>query len=192
MSEGNRYNTKTSVVRPDAKREITVRPMSEAESAAIQANSRAGLDLTQRIQMPELDSTHTGHVRHVDDPVTNAKASLLYSVAYIIVVFIALLAMLIITDIADGDGFVFFGLLIGGTSFFALGILSLNRRQGLHHSATGISHHEIEARERMHATNAEVEIERIRQAGEVAKYAIASTSRLMQKRWQIESGKDAE
>ncbi len=71
-------------------------------------------------------------------------------------------------------------------------ILALNRRQGLHHSATGISHHEIDARERMHATNAEVEIERIRQAGEVAKHAIDSTSQLMQKRWQIESGKDAE
>jgi hypothetical protein len=123
--------------------------MSEAESSALQSFTRDEHEPISVVATAKIDSTHTGHVRHVDDPVTNAQASLLYSVAYIIVVFIAILALLIITDIADGDGAAFFGILIGGTSFFALGILSLNRRQGLHHSATGIAHHELKSRERI-------------------------------------------
>lgn len=135
-----------------------VRVMTPHESAAFGTITQVQpAQASQRREFVQLDNTHSGHVRHDDNPVINAQASLLYSAAYIAVFFMALLAMLIITDLADGDGLAFFGILIGGTSIFALGILAVNRAQGLKHSATGIAHAEVKTRVQMNDRNAQVD-----------------------------------
>lgn len=143
-----------------------VRRMSEAESAALQSMTQGQIQsqAQQAIQLPAWEGTHTGHVRHVDDPLLNVAASLRYSSVYILVVAIIIGALLILATIQFELGIDFWtGLEIEvvATGLAALFILYKNRGQGLHHSATGIAHAEIKAKTQMFATQAEVEIHRI-------------------------------
>jgi hypothetical protein len=158
-----------------------VRRITADESAALQGMTQTALQPStqQMIQLQEWEGTHTGHVRHVEDPVTNASASLIYSAAYIIVVAIAVAALLILTDLADGDFIVFIGLELLGTTVASFFVLAWNREQGLHHSATGIGHSELKTREKMYSrlaqveeyridANKEIELERLRGQRELA------------------------
>lgn len=143
-----------------------VRRMSAEESAALQGLTpgQAQPLAQQAIQLPAWEGTHTGHVRHVDDPITNAKASLLYSSVYVLVVAILVGALLILAAVQLELGIDFWtglGIEITATGLAALYILYKNRGQGLHHSATGIAHAEIKTKGQMFATQAEVEKHRI-------------------------------
>lgn len=105
------------------------------------------------------------------DAVENAQASLMYSKAIIAVFAGGLLGLLFLAwlrwggDIATYAGL--YVLLLSGGGLLALVV---NRKQGLHHSSTGIAHHQIDSAER------------------VAMYAIDTHAELMEKRWRLESG----
>lgn len=160
----NYWTDDEAQVRP-AKRQDTfvpparVRQMTPAESAALQGIVSAPMQppTQQAIQLQEWEGTHTGHVRHEDNPVKNAQASLLYSVAYIVVAALAVAAFLLLTGLADGDIGVFCGFEILGTCLVGFVVLAFNRQQGLHHSATGLGHAELKTRERMYETLADVQ-----------------------------------
>lgn len=134
-----------------------VRRMSEAESAALTGLTQGAMQPSETIQLPTLDNSHTGHIREVSDPILQAKASLLYSVAIMAVAAFVIGALLILSGICEGDPGAFFGLEILGTGIVGMIALAVNRKQGLHHSATGIAHAEVETRERMHNRQAEVQ-----------------------------------
>jgi hypothetical protein len=108
----------------------------------------------------------THHARSDDSAITNALASLIYSVA------MGSAAAMITAGIL----FIAYNLLGGDEGLYAIawlvtwGICVLvallrNRLQGLWHSPTGIAHHEIESRER------------------IALYAIDRHVQLIEKRW---------
>lgn len=125
----------------------TVRRMTPEESTALAGMTQGSSHTPTTIQLPEFDNnTHTSHVRTNDGPVEQAKASLLYSLAYVIVAALAMGAFLILTNIADGDFVVFAGMEILGTCILSTFALGYNREQGLHHSATGLGHAELKTR----------------------------------------------
>jgi hypothetical protein len=110
-------------------------------------------------------------VRSDDTALTQAQASLVYSAAYafaaaLITGGIVLIAWLKYGINGDGDNYVVLWLLLWGLS--VLIALIINRAQGLHHSSTGIAHHEIESRERL------------------AMYAIDRHVELIEKRWRLD------
>ncbi len=91
-----------------------------------------------------------------DSAITIANAALLYSKGYIVASAIITVALLMLAYPLIGGQFtvyVFAGLLLWGVSI--LGALLWNRKQGLHHSSTGIAHASIASNERvaMHALN---------------------------------------
>lgn len=85
-----------------------------------------------------------------DNAVTIAKASLMYSSAHIgAIAFITFALLMLAYPLVGGrlTVYLFVGLLVWGAA--GLGALLWNRAQGLHHSATGIAHADISARERV-------------------------------------------
>ncbi len=101
-----------------------------------------------------------GHlVRSDDTAVTQAKASLLYSVAYAVAAGLITAGICFIGYLYEGSGGDFYALLwLVSWGVCILVALAFNRRQGLWFSSSGIAHHEIESRERvaMHAIDRHV------------------------------------
>ena len=133
--------------------------------------------------------SHTGHIRHTDDAITNARASLLYSKAIIFVVSIGITAILFLVYLdRGGDLGVYFGIELLALSGAALVALLYNRGQGLHHSASGIAHHELRTQEKIARRHAQTQEYLIDSQERVAMYAIDKHVELVQTRWQLEVG----
>lgn len=118
-----------------------------------------------------LRGTQTAHARQDDDAITHAKATLLISAAYIVAAGMITVGLLLIVWLFRGLGdrfapYAYVGLIAWGLAI--LFALWSNRRQALYHSPTGISHHEIDSRER------------------VATHAIDTHARLLLARWRLE------
>lgn len=139
MNEPKRYELST-FVRPDP----PVQPPAPVDLPAV-------VDLVQR-------DAGGIQVRQADDALTHAKATLLVSAAYVAAALVITVGLLLIVWLFRGLGegwaaYVYAGLLLWGIA--TLLALWANRRQSLHHSPTGIAHHEIDSRERLahHALN---------------------------------------
>jgi len=112
-----------------------------------------------------------GHARSDDDAVGTAKATLLVSAAYGVAALLITLGLLALAWIfrwlgGSWPAYAYGGLLIWGVVVVV--VLLLNRRQGLHHSPSGIAHHEISARER------------------IARHAIDTHADLLLERWRLD------
>jgi len=125
------------------------------------------------LQVPDiLPPAHlSGHARQDDSAVSHAYATLLVAAAYIIASAMITAGLLLIAWIYRGLGdkmplYFYVGLLLWGICVLAA--LFANRRQGLHHSPTGVAHAEISSRERL------------------ARYAINTHARLLLARWKHE------
>lgn len=140
-------------------------PLSPVEGEIIARGSQfAGQLMTTRSPSADIQ-TH-------DSALTHAKASLLYSVAYSApAAMITAGLLLVIWMYRGGPGGVYFfvGLIVWGMAFLAA--LYGNRAQGLHHSATGVAHHEIDAKT------------------EVAIYAIDRHCQMLEAKWMADRGK---
>lgn len=135
-----------------------VRRMSEAESAALTGMTQGAMTQAQPIQLPEFDGAHTGHVRHIDDPITNAQATINYGHvigAWAAVAISALLFYGYIHGQVSQEDYIPVQVVIIGVCMLVS--LVINRAQGLHHSATGISHAETKTKERMYNRMAKVQ-----------------------------------
>lgn len=119
---------------------------------------------------------NSADARQVDSAITRDKASLLYSGAYGVAALIVTVGLLLIVYMFRGGnlgGYFFTGLILWGVALLA--ILYYNRGQGLHHSPSGIAHHEIDAR----VTEAEIR-------ADVAKHAIDAHVALLRDKWALE------
>lgn len=133
--------------------------------------------------------SHTGHIRHQDDAITNAKASLLYSKALILVTSIGITAILFLVYLNQGgDLGVYFGIELLALSGAALVALVVNRAQGLNHSASGIAHHELRTQEKIARRHAQTQEYEIDSRERIATYAIDRHVELVKTRWQLEAG----
>ena len=140
------------------------------------------------LDAPVMALSHTGHIRHQDDAITNAKASLLYSKAIGTVAALGVTGILFLAWLTyGGDVAVYFGLEILGVSGVALVALVVNRGQGLHHSASGIAHHELKVQEKLAARHAQTQEYEIDSRERVALYAIDRHVELVKTRWQLEA-----
>lgn len=132
--------------------------------ATVQMSSPSIVDL-----LPQ--AAHTGHARMDDSAITHAKATLLVSAAYIVAAGMITGGLLLIVWLYRGLGdgwatYTFTGLVAWGVCILAA--LWGNRRQSLHHSPTGIAHHELDSRER------------------IALHAIDTHADLLIKRWEMD------
>ena len=133
--------------------------------------------------------SHTGHIWHQDDAITNARASLLYSRAIILITSIGITAILFLVYLNQGgDLGIYFGVELLALSGAALVALLYNRGQGLHHSASGIAHSELRAQERIARRHAQIQEYEIDSRERVATYAIDRHVELVKTRWQLEAG----
>ena len=119
--------------------------VQQRELPSVQISAPSIIDL-----LPQ--AAHTGHARQDDDAMTHARATLLVSSAYVVAAGMITGGMLLVgwQFRALGDawaGYVYAGLIIWGVA--VLTSLWGNRRQSLHHSPSGISHHELDSRERI-------------------------------------------
>lgn len=117
-------------------------------------------------------AAHTGHARMDDSAITHAKATLLVSAAYIVAAGMVTAGLLLVVWMYRGLGegwatYAYTGLIVWGVCILAA--LWGNRRQSLHHSPTGIAHHELDSRER------------------VAMHAIDVHADLLIKRWEMDN-----
>lgn len=130
------------------------RELSNTDQNLLSNAVHAAAEMTARRQM--------GHiVRSDDDAISHAKASLLYSVAYAFASALITGAICFVGYLNEGGGGTFYTVLfLFAWGMSILAALLLNRKQGLHHSSTGIAHHEIESRERvaMHTINQHVQL----------------------------------
>lgn len=182
----NRYDSQQNMVRPEPRMEV-LPPAKLSEPMQMPELPSA----TQPIYLeaPALQGTHTGHIRHVDDAVTNAKASLLYSKAIIAVVSIGITAILFLVYLDQGgDLGIYFGIELLALSGAGLLTLLYNRHQGLHHSASGIAHHELKTQEKIARRHAEVQEYEIDSRERIALHMIDEHARLIERRWELETG----
>lgn len=119
--------------------------------------------------LPQTTSTH--QARQSDDAITHAKATLLVSTAYIVAAAMITTGLLLLAWMfrALGDTwatYTYTALVVWGVCVFAA--LFGNRKQGLHHSPTGLAHHEVDSRER------------------IAMHAIDTHAELLLKRWEMD------
>lgn len=153
-----------NIVQPPAPAPI-VRSMSAAESAALQGLTQGTMQPQQTIQLPQApQGAHSGHIRHTDDPITNAMASLRYSLALAGAAALTIAGLLLLATLQGYLQIGFpdaIGIEIVGTGIVTLAAMIINRSVGLHHSATGIAHHETKATVKNHARSADVEEYRI-------------------------------
>lgn len=177
------------MVQPEPVQQPIVRPMSEAESQALQAVTQLpALPQGQVISVPKQQPAHTSHARHTDDPITNAQASLLYSVAYGVAAGLVIFALLLLAAFRYGVAIDFLdgvGIEICVTGLVTIIAMAINRQQGLNHSAPGIERRQIKADETMHSRTMDVEEERIASHERIAMHAIDTHARLLEKRWQL-------
>jgi uncharacterized membrane protein len=116
-------------------------------------------------------AAHSGHARMDDSAITHAKATLLISSAYIIAALMITSGLLLIVWMFRGLGDEFAAYAYAGLIIWGLCILAAlfgNRKQSLHHSPTGIAHHELDSRER------------------IAHHAIDTHASLLIRRWEID------
>ncbi len=189
MSENkrpNRYDTRQNMVIPDPKMEI-LPPARLSDPVAMPPAPAQPIQL----DAPVMPSYHTGHMRQTDDAITNARASLLYSKAIGAVASIGITGVLFLAWLNyGGDLGIYFGLEVIGVAGVALVALVVNRSQGLHHSASGIAHHELRTQEKIANRHAQVQEYQIDSQERLAMYAIDKHAELIEKRWRLESGKD--
>ena len=137
---------------------------NDVDRGIVNGGASAAGDMMTHRQM-----THI--VRSDDTALTNAKASILYSVAYSVatgfIIGAFVLYMWMTSKDSDGNLYALLWLLAWGVS--SLVALAHNRAQGLHHSSTGIAHHEIQSREN------------------IAIYAIDRHIELIERKWKHES-----
>jgi len=184
----NRYDQGSNMVQPEPRVEV-LPPAKLSEPAALELPNA-----TQPIYLeaPELQGTHTGHIRHQDDAITNAKASLLYSKAIILVVSIGVTAIMFLAYLNyGGDLEIYFGVELLALSGAGLLTLLYNRHQGLHHSASGIAHHELRTQEKIAKTHAGVQKYQIDSQERIATYMIDKHAELIERRWELETGQSA-
>lgn len=113
-------------------------------------------------------ATYTGHARQDDTATEIAKAALMVSAAYVAAALLITVGLLLIVWIFRGLGHQWANYVYPGLAFWGVAILialAVNRRQSLHHSPTGIAHHELDSRER------------------IARHAIDTHARLLLARW---------
>lgn len=185
----NRYDTQQNMVLPEAKMEI-LPPVKLSDPHDLPAHMVNGQPI--QLDAPVMPSYHTGHMRQTDDAITNAKASLLYSKAIILVVSIGVTAIMFLAWLNyGGDLALYFGVELLALSGAALVALLYNRHQGLYHSASGIAHHELRTQEKIADRHAQVQEYQIDSAERLAMYAIDKHAELIEKRWRLESGQAA-
>jgi hypothetical protein len=107
-----------------------------------------------------------------DSAITHAKATLLVASAYIIAAGMITGGLLLIVWLFRGLGegfaaYTYTGLILWGLCI--LGALYGNRKQSLHHSPTGIAHHELDSRER------------------IARHAVDVHASLLMRRWEMDN-----
>ena len=135
------------------------------ELPSVQVSAPSIIDL-----LPQ--TTHTGHARQDDDAITHAKATLLVASAYIVAAGLITGGLLLIVWLYRGLGegwglYTFTGLIVWGLCILVA--LWGNRKQSLHHSPTGIGHHEIDSRER------------------IAMHAVDVHAQLLMRRWELDN-----
>jgi hypothetical protein len=99
--------------------------------------------------------------RNDETPITNALASILYSLAYSAAGWLITGALLLLAyTIIGGDEAIYVLILFVVWGCCLLGALYLNRRQGLWFSPAGLDHAEIQSRERiaMHVINRHIDL----------------------------------
>ncbi len=179
----NRYDQGANIVKPEPKAEIlpAVRPLTPEESQALQMPIPT---LPQQpLAIPGQRERDSKHIRHTDDPLTNAKASKLYGREIGIWGSVGISGLLLLAWLNyGGDSALYIGFEILGVSGAMLLALVVNRHQGLKYSAPGIAHAEIKADVKTAKIHAEVEIERIRSQERVATHAIDKHTELLAKR----------
>jgi hypothetical protein len=107
--------------------------------------------------------------RNDETPITNALASIIYSLAYSAAGWLITGALLFLAyNIIGGDKGIYVLILFLVWGCCLLGALYLNRRQGLWFSPAGLDHHEIDSRER------------------IAMHVIDRHIDLIEKRWKLE------
>ena len=185
----NRYDSQQNMVTPGTRQEI-LPPAKLSEPGALPELPNAVQPVY--IEAPTLQGTHTGHIRHQDDAITNAKASLLYSKAIIVVTSLGITAVLFLAYLNyGGDLGIYFGIELLALSGAALLALLYNRHRGLHHSASGIAHHELRTQEKIAKTHAGVQKYQIDSQERIAMAMIETHAELIEKRWELESGQAA-
>jgi len=140
----------------------TVSDFSMNEQAILGNAVDAAGDMIARRQMSHLSRTD-------DTAITATVASLIYSGAYAIAAFLITGGLFVMAWIMrGGDGGIYLTAFSVAWGICVKEALAINRSQGLHHSSTGLAHHEIESRER------------------VAMYTVDKHIELLEKRWEIE------
>ncbi len=111
-----------------------------------------------------------GHRVNSDDTaITQAKASLLYSIAYAVALGLITAGVCFLGYLSEGGGGGFYALLwLVSWGTCVLVALAINRHQGLWFSSAGIAHHEIQSREK------------------VAMYTIDRHVELIEKKWKLD------
>ena len=184
----NRYDTQQNIVRPITGEILP--PVRLSDPHELPAYMTQGQPIQLDAPAPAL--SHTGHIRHQDDALTNARASLLYSRAIGAVAALGVTGLLFLAWLTyGGDVAVYFGLEVLGVSGVALVALVVNRGQGLHHSASGIAHHELKTQEKLARRHAQTQEYLIDSQERVATYAIDKHVELVKTRWQLERGEQA-
>jgi len=130
-----------------------VQAVNRPDIGAAGAMLMAGHNLAAQIMT---GNEAASRVAQQDSAETVARASLLYSSAYARPAALITVALLMLAYPLIGGPFaayLFVGLLAWGVAILV--VLLLNRKQGLHHSSTGIAHASISSNERvaMHAIN---------------------------------------
>lgn len=134
------------------------------EQAILGQSVNAAGDMIARRQM--------GHIARSDDTaVTVAIGNLIYAGAYSVAALLITAGIVLIMYLNDdhGSGKKYFVLWMVAWGVCVLIALAVNKWQGLHHSSTGIAHHEIQSRER------------------VATYIIDRHIELIEKRWDSDN-----
>jgi hypothetical protein len=144
----------------------TIQPnIHDNDRGIIQAAVDAASDMVAHRQMSHF-------VRSDDDAVSQAKGSLLYSLAYALAAAMitgGIVLMAWILRGGDGSNYGIAFLVIWGVC--VLVALAVNRKQGLRHSSAGIALEEIASRERM------------------GMYAIDKHVELIEKRWALDESR---
>jgi hypothetical protein len=117
-------------------------------------------------------SALTGHARSDDSAISNATATLMVSGAYVIAAAMVTAGLLLVVWLFRGLGdgwaaYTFTGLIAWGVAILVA--LWGNRKQSLHHSPSGISHHEIDSREK------------------IALHAVDVHAKLLMAKWEIDN-----
>lgn len=184
----NRYDTQQNIVRPIVGEVLPPVRLSDPHEMPAHLAQAAPIQLGA----PVMAASHTGHLRQTDDAITNAKASLLYSKAIIFVVSIGITAILFLAYMNyGGDLSLYFGVELLALSGAALVALVYNRGQGLHHSASGIAHHELKTQERIADRHAQTQEYAIDSQERIALHAIDRHAQLVERRWELERGEQA-